>query len=114
MLRYALATTPSESAYSDHAEANTRFPFSLCASATATPTAAAQRSHSQLAARFTRAAARRHMGLFKRLKQLLGVEAKKVTIICVGLDNSGKSTIISFLKPKKVRAPAMCHARDSC
>ena len=68
----------------------------------------------QLAARFTRAAARRHMGLFKRLKQLLGVEAKKVTIICVGLDNSGKSTIISFLKPKKVRAPAMCHARDAC
>ena len=68
----------------------------------------------QLAARFTRAAARRHMGLFKRLKQLLGVEAKKVTIICVGLDNSGKSTIISFLKPKKVRAPAMRHARDAC
>ena len=68
----------------------------------------------QLAARFTRAAARSHMGLFKRLKQLLGVEAKKVTIICVGLDNSGKSTIISFLKPKKVRAPAMCHARDAC
>ena len=54
------------------------------------------------------------MGLFKRLKQLLGVEAKKVTIICVGLDNSGKSTIISFLKPKKVCAPAMCHARDAC
>ena len=54
------------------------------------------------------------MGLFKRLKQLLGVEAKKVTIICVGLDNSGKSTIISFLTPKKVRAPAMCHARDAC
>ena len=45
------------------------------------------------------------MGLFKRLKQLLGVEAKKVTIICVGLDNSGKSTIISFLKPKNVSQP---------
>jgi hypothetical protein len=28
LLRYALATTPSESAYSDHAEAHTRFRFS--------------------------------------------------------------------------------------
>ena len=67
-----------------------------------------------LAARSLKRGHKRHMGLFKRLKQLLGVEAKKVTIICVGLDNSGKSTIISFLKPKKVRAPAMCHARDAC
>ena len=68
----------------------------------------------QLAARSLKRGHQRHMGLFKRLKQLLGVEAKKVTIICVGLDNSGKSTIISFLKPKKVCAPAMCHARDAC
>lgn len=35
--------------------------------------------------------------------QALGWVKKNAKIIVVGLDNSGKSTIINFLKPKKVR-----------
>ena len=48
------------------------------------------------------------MGLFKKLFQSLGLSSvggRKVRIICVGLDNSGKTTIISHLKPRKVRVP---------
>ena len=45
------------------------------------------------------------MGLFKMLLSSLGLSSnsKKVRIVCVGLDNSGKTTIIAHLKPKKVR-----------
>ena len=42
------------------------------------------------------------MGLFKKLSQMLAPGKTKVRVICVGLDNSGKSTLINFLKPKKV------------
>mmetsp|Transcript_46804 Transcript_46804/g.122887 ORF Transcript_46804/g.122887 Transcript_46804/m.122887 type:complete len:192 (-) Transcript_46804:526-1101(-) len=45
------------------------------------------------------------MGIFKTISSMLGLGSalggKKVRIICVGLDNSGKTTIISHLKPKK-------------
>ncbi|KOO35351.1 ADP-ribosylation factor-like protein 6 [Chrysochromulina tobinii] len=43
------------------------------------------------------------MGLFKMLLSSLGLSSnsKKVRIVCVGLDNSGKTTIIAHLKPKK-------------
>merc|ERR1711998_23948 len=43
------------------------------------------------------------MGLFKMLFGSIGVgsSSKRVRIICVGLDNSGKTTIIAHLKPKK-------------
>merc|ERR1719183_2867209 len=41
------------------------------------------------------------MGLFKRLSQLFSSGKQQARILCVGLDNSGKSTIINFLKPKK-------------
>ena len=43
------------------------------------------------------------MGLFKKLSQMLAPGKKEVRVICVGLDNSGKSTLINYLKPKKVR-----------
>ena len=44
------------------------------------------------------------MGIFERFFSAIGfsVAGKKVRIICVGLDNSGKTTIISHLKPRKV------------
>ena len=42
------------------------------------------------------------MDIFKKLFALIMPGKAKVGILCVGLDNSGKSTIINFLKPKKV------------
>jgi len=44
------------------------------------------------------------MGLFKKLFGAVTPGKAKVRILCVGLDNSGKSTIINWLKPKKVRS----------
>jgi len=41
------------------------------------------------------------MGFFKKLFGAMGPKSKKVRVLCVGLDNSGKTTIISHLKPKK-------------
>jgi ribosome biogenesis GTPase A len=41
------------------------------------------------------------MGLFKKLFGQVG-GGKKARIVVVGLDNSGKSTVIAWLKPKKV------------
>jgi ADP-ribosylation factor-like protein 6 len=41
------------------------------------------------------------MGLFEILQSVFG-SRKEVRVLVVGLDNSGKSTIINHLKPKKV------------
>lgn len=41
------------------------------------------------------------MGLFKTLAKALGFAKKECSIIVVGLDNSGKSTLLNYLKPKK-------------
>jgi len=41
------------------------------------------------------------MGLFKKLASFFSSGKAPVRVLCVGLDNSGKSTIIHFLKPKK-------------
>ena len=49
------------------------------------------------------------MGLFKSLFGFLGGNKKQVRILTVGLDNSGKSTIIAWMKPKKVRSGARRH-----
>ena len=49
------------------------------------------------------------MGLFKSLFGFLGGSKKQVRILTVGLDNSGKSTIIAWMKPKKVRSGAHRH-----
>ena len=42
------------------------------------------------------------MGLFKKLARALGYGKSEAKVLVVGLDNSGKSTIINQLKPKKV------------
>lgn len=39
------------------------------------------------------------MGLFDALGRWLGLKKKEVNVLVVGLDNSGKSTIINHLKP---------------
>ena len=42
------------------------------------------------------------MGWGDFFSKLFGRTNKKVQVLCVGLDNSGKSTIINELKPKDV------------
>ncbi|XP_056144917.1 ADP-ribosylation factor-like protein 6 [Lampris incognitus] len=39
------------------------------------------------------------MGLLDKLSRWLGLRKKEVNILCLGLDNSGKTTIINHLKP---------------
>ncbi|OCT93881.1 hypothetical protein XELAEV_18011552mg [Xenopus laevis] len=39
------------------------------------------------------------MGLFDKLAGWLGLKKKEVHVLCLGLDNSGKTTIINKLKP---------------
>lgn len=43
------------------------------------------------------------MGVFDGLMRLLGWKKKEVKVLCVGLDNSGKSTILNKLKPENVK-----------
>ena len=45
------------------------------------------------------------MGLFDRLSNWLGLKKKEINVLCIGLDNSGKTTIINKLKPEKVSLP---------
>ncbi|NP_001171750.1 ADP-ribosylation factor-like protein 6 [Saccoglossus kowalevskii] len=40
------------------------------------------------------------MGLLDKLAAWLGFKKKEVHVLCIGLDNSGKTTIINQLKPK--------------
>ena len=42
------------------------------------------------------------MGLLDSLATWLGFKQRQAKVICVGLDNSGKSTIINHLKPETV------------
>jgi len=42
------------------------------------------------------------MGVFDRLVSWLGLKKKEINVLCIGLDNSGKTTIINRLKPEKV------------
>jgi len=44
------------------------------------------------------------MSFFKKLFEKLGFIKKEVKVLVVGLDNSGKTTILNHLKPKKVRS----------
>ncbi|XP_039261042.1 ADP-ribosylation factor-like protein 6 [Styela clava] len=39
------------------------------------------------------------MGLFDQLRKWLGMKKKEASILCIGLDNSGKTTVINHLKP---------------
>ncbi|CAM9448638.1 unnamed protein product [Heterosigma akashiwo] len=41
------------------------------------------------------------MGLFKKIAQAMGMSWVEVRILVVGLDNSGKTTLINHIKPKK-------------
>lgn len=43
------------------------------------------------------------MGLFDQLRKWLKPRKKEASILCVGLDNSGKTTIINYLKPTDAR-----------
>lgn len=47
------------------------------------------------------------MGLFDRLSNWLGLKKKEINVLCIGLDNSGKTTIINKLKPEKVSLPCV-------
>ena len=44
------------------------------------------------------------MGLFNTLATALGLRKREVNVIVVGLDNSGKSTILNHMKPDLERA----------
>ncbi|XP_051993401.1 ADP-ribosylation factor-like protein 6 isoform X2 [Xyrauchen texanus] len=44
------------------------------------------------------------MGLFDKLAGWLGLKKKEVNVLCLGLDNSGKTTIINQLKPSNAQA----------
>ena len=46
------------------------------------------------------------MGLLDSLATWLGLKQKQAKVICVGLDNSGKSTIMNHLKPESVSTAA--------
>ncbi|KUF96304.1 Coiled-coil domain-containing protein 22 [Phytophthora nicotianae] len=54
------------------------------------------------------------MGLFKVLANALGLKKTQVRILVVGLDNSGKTTLVNHLKPKKNSTDTirMCVAKD--
>ena len=41
------------------------------------------------------------MGFLDKLSSFFGVKKKEASILCLGLDNSGKTTIINKLKPEK-------------
>ncbi|XP_039674690.1 ADP-ribosylation factor-like protein 6 isoform X3 [Perca fluviatilis] len=45
------------------------------------------------------------MGLLDKLSGWLGLRKKEVNVLCLGLDNSGKTTIINQLKPSNTPAP---------
>lgn len=45
------------------------------------------------------------MGFFDSLLTWFGFKKKQAKILCVGLDNSGKTTIIDKLKPEAVSPP---------
>ena len=42
------------------------------------------------------------MGLFKKLASAFGWLKHEVRILVIGLDNSGKTTLVNIIKPKKV------------
>jgi len=40
------------------------------------------------------------MGLFDRLINVLGLKKKECNVLVIGLDNSGKSTLLNHFKPE--------------
>lgn len=53
------------------------------------------------------------MGFFDNFMKWLGLKRKEVKVLCVGLDNSGKTTIINRLKPEEVKLLQLCHCFTS-
>lgn len=49
------------------------------------------------------------MGLLDKLAGWLGLKKKEVNVLCLGLDNSGKTTIINQLKPSNVTVAECFH-----
>ncbi|CAM9737484.1 unnamed protein product [Ectocarpus fasciculatus] len=47
------------------------------------------------------------MGLFKKIASAMGRSRGNMRILVVGLDNSGKSTLIEHIKPNKVQNSGM-------
>ena len=43
------------------------------------------------------------MGFLDKLSSVFGNKKREANILCVGLDNSGKTTIINKLKPEKTQ-----------
>ena len=41
------------------------------------------------------------MGIFDGFLRMLGMKKKEASVIVVGLDNSGKSTVLNYLKPEE-------------
>ena len=44
------------------------------------------------------------MGIFDRLAGLLGLRKREVNVLVVGLDNSGKSTVLNHFKSEEQKA----------
>ncbi|ESO88897.1 hypothetical protein LOTGIDRAFT_204362 [Lottia gigantea] len=44
------------------------------------------------------------MGLLDRLARWLGMKKKEANVLVVGLDNSGKTTILNYLKPEECKS----------
>ena len=45
----------------------------------------------------------REMGFFDKLVSVLGLRKKECNVLVVGLDNSGKSTVLNHFKPEEHR-----------
>ena len=45
------------------------------------------------------------MGLFDKLTNILGIRKKECNVLVVGLDNSGKSTVLNHFKPEEYKNP---------
>jgi len=43
------------------------------------------------------------MGFMDNFMSWLGLKRKEAKVLCVGLDNSGKTTILNSLKPEEVK-----------
>lgn len=53
------------------------------------------------------------MGIFDSFARWLGLKKKTAAVLCIGLDNSGKSTIINKLKPSQVKRQLIFHCTQS-
>ena len=43
------------------------------------------------------------MGLLDKLTNILGIRKKECNVLVVGLDNSGKSTVLNHFKPEEAK-----------